>query len=610
MNVRRRLLTYSRKYLHLIAAAVVLMACVGIATGLTALLLTPVMDRVLQPASPNLRLELTHIPVIGTPIYLDQLVPSGFTNVFSEVVFAIIVVFVGKGVCDYLASYLINYAGYSAVMDIRNQVFEKLLRQGATFFETNPTGRLMSSVMNDIDKIQVATSTMLADLFRQTFTVMGCLFVVISKDWKLAVFSLTVLPFVLVPTARLGKRIRRTSRRTQDHTGELNQILQETITGQQVVKAFGAEAYESGRFRKAARSLLRSNIRYTLQQGVPSPLIEILGALTVCGLLWYARVEAKSGTMTAGQFTSFLVALLLMYEPVKRLTGIHNIFEQAIGASEKVFEYLDRKDDIIEKPAATELSSFTHGIVFEDVRFRYPAASGPVYQLESINLEVKAGEVVALAGPSGAGKTTLANLVPRFHDVTSGVVRIDGMDVRDLTLASLRRNVGIVSQDTFLFNDTIANNISYGTAVADRAALRKAAEAANAAEFIERLPRGYDTMVGERGVNLSGGQRQRLAIARAIYKNAPILILDEATSHLDTESELAVQQAINNLMSDRTVIVIAHRLSTIRKANKIVVLDRGRVAETGTHEELVSQGGIYRRLHELQFLDTGVVIDS
>jgi subfamily B ATP-binding cassette protein MsbA len=451
---------------------------------------------------------------------------------------------------------------------------------------------------------------MLADLFRQTFTVMGCLFVVISKDWKLAVFSLTVLPFVLVPTARLGKRIRRTSRRTQDHTGELNQILQETITGQQVVKAFGAEAYESGRFRKAARSLLRSNIRYTLQQGVPSPLIEILGALTVCGLLWYARVEAKSGTMTAGQFTSFLVALLLMYEPVKRLTGIHNIFEQAIGASEKVFEYLDRKDDIIEKPGATELSSFTHGIVFEDVRFRYPAASGPVYQLESINLEVKAGEVVALAGPSGAGKTTLANLVPRFHDVTSGVVRIDGMDVRDLTLASLRRNVGIVSQDTFLFNDTIANNISYGTAVADRAALRKAAEAANAAEFIERLPRGYDTMVGERGVNLSGGQRQRLAIARAIYKNAPILILDEATSHLDTESELAVQQAINNLMSDRTVIVIAHRLSTIRKANKIVVLDRGRVAETGTHEELVSQGGIYRRLHELQFLDTGVVIDS
>ena len=608
MSVRRRLLSYSRKYLHLIAAAIALMACVGAATGLMVLLFGPVIDRVLQPASPNLRVELAHVPVIGTPIYLDQIVPSGFTNVFTMVAFAIVVCVVGKGLCDYLASYLINYAGCSAVMDIRNQVFEKLLRQGATFFETNSTGRLMSSAMNDIDKIQVATSTMLADLFRQAFTMLGCLFVVVSKDWKLAIFSLTVLPFVLVPTARLGKRIRRTSRRTQDHTGELNQILQESITGQQVVKAFGAEAYESARFRKAARNLLRSNLRYTLQQGVASPLIEILGAATVCALLWYARVEAKAGTLTAGQFISFLGALLMMYEPVKRLTGIHNIFEQAIGASEKVFEYLDRKDDIVEKPGAVELSAFTRAIVFEDVRFRYPASTTLTYQLDGINLEVKAGEVVALAGPSGAGKTTLANLVPRFHDVTSGAVRIDGVDVRDFKLASLRRNIGIVSQDTFLFNDTIANNIAYGTAV-DRAALRRAAEAANAAEFIERLPKGYDTMVGERGVNLSGGQRQRLAIARAIYKNAPILILDEATSHLDTESEIAVQQAINNLMIDRTVIVIAHRLSTIRKANKIVVLDRGRIAEVGTHEELVGQGGIYRRLHELQFLDTGVAID-
>jgi subfamily B ATP-binding cassette protein MsbA len=311
--------------------------------------------------------------------------------------------------------------------------------------------------------------------------------------------------------------------------------------------------------------------------------------------------------MTAGQFTSFVIALLMMYEPLKRLTGIHNIFQQAIGASQKVFEYLDHPVEIEDKPRATRLSRFEHGVVYDGVTFHYPNSNG--FQLDAIRLEVKAGEVVALVGPSGAGKSTLANLLPRFYDVTSGAVRIDGYDLRDLKIASLREKIGLVAQDTFLFNDTAANNIAYGRPDISREAVRLAAQSALADEFIEHLPQGYDTIIGERGVKLSGGQRQRIAIARALLKNAPILILDEATSHLDAESEMLVQRALANLMAGRTVIVIAHRISTIRRADKIVVMDRGRISEVGTHADLVIGGGIYQRLHELQFIEAGAAVD-
>ena len=596
MRELARLLRYSRTYSAHLTASVVLMMIVGAAQGLTALLIGPIFDRVLNPASANTPVA---IPIFHRTIPLSSIVPIPLHNVWSLVAAAILLVFFIKGLCDYLGNYLINYVGFSAVTDLRQTVFDRVLRQDAHFFEDHSTARVMSSIMNDLEKIQVATSHILADFLRQSFSTIALLCVVLDTDWRLGLVSLTVLPFVLAPTIRLGRKIRRTTRRAQDDAAELNQVLQETLSGNQVVKSFGAEEIESNRFRDRAQRLRRSNLHYVAQQAVASPLIEFFGAITIVGLLSYAREQIKTAHMTTGDFTSFVTALLMLYEPVKRLAGIHNIFQQALGASQKVFEYLDREQTI--KDGTAKLARFEKSIVFDQVSFRYPNAPNG-FMLDEVSLEVKTGEIVALVGPSGAGKTTLANLVPRFYDVERGALRIDGRDVRELRLQSLREKISIVAQDTFLFNDTVANNIGYGLADATHEQIRDAARSALAEEFISRMPEGYETLIGERGMKLSGGQRQRLAIARALLKNAPILILDEATSHLDTESEMLVQKALQVLMERRTVIVIAHRLSTVRRADKIVVLDRGRIVETGTHEQLVQLGGVYQRLHELQFL--------
>ncbi len=608
MNELLRLLAYARRYLAQLLGAVVLMTGAGAATGMMALLVGPILYKALDVRSPDGPVELYTDPLFHRTLYLGDFFPASVHNVWTMIAFAILGSFFLKGLCDYFGNYLVNYVGFAAVTNLRNTVFDKVLKQGAAFFEAHSTGRLMSSIMSDIDKVQLATSHILADFLRQLFSAIFLTMVVLGKDWKLAILSFFVLPFIVLPTRQIGRLIRRTTRRTQDKQGDLNQILQETLSGHMVVKAFGAEDYESRRFRDASRKLFRTNVQYVRQQALSSPLIEMVGAVAIVGLLWYARDQIKAGTLTAKDFASFVFALVMLLEPIKRLVGIHNIFEQALGASQKVFEYLDHTEEIVEKPDAPKLPGFREAILFDNVSFHYPAAPNG-FRVPSLSLEVKAGEVVALVGPSGGGKTTLANLLPRFYDVDAGAVRVDGRDVRDLDLASLRGQIGIVAQDTFLFNDTVANNIAYGRPGVPADEIRRAAETALAHEFILRLPEGYETIIGDRGTRLSGGQRQRIAIARALLKNAPILILDEATSHLDTESEMLVQKALGNLMEHRTVIVIAHRLSTIRRANKIVVLEKGRIRETGTHEELVSHGGIYQRLHELQFEDAGTVVD-
>jgi subfamily B ATP-binding cassette protein MsbA len=596
-----RLLGYAKRYSPVLALSVFLMMIAGAMNGALPLLMKPVIDQVLVPHALDSRAELVRVPFTAHIIYLDQVIPFPLHNVWSLVAAAILLVFLIKGLTDYCGNYLISYAGFSAVTDLRQETFEKVVREEHEFFQQHSTGKLMSSIMSDIDKIQLAVSQMLADFFRQSFTAIAMLCVLFSRDLRLALVAITVLPFVLLPTARLGKRIRRTTRSAQDNAAELNQILQEAFSGHAVVKGFGAEEYESERFRQASHRFKRNNLRYIAQQALPSPIIEFFGALTIVGLLTYARTMVKSEHMTAGDFTAFIMALLLLYEPVKRLTGITNIFQQAIGAAQRVFEYADREQVISEVKGTKRLKGLKKGIDFNDVWFRYPHTE--TYSLQGVSLSVKRGEVVALVGSSGAGKTTLANLVPRFYDVEKGSVRLDGVDVREASLGSLRKLCALVGQETFLFDDTVSNNIRYGRPEASEKEIREAARNALADEFIEAFPQGYGTRVGERGTMLSGGQRQRLSIARAILKNAPILILDEATSQLDTESELLVQQALGNLMTNRTVIVIAHRLSTIRRADHIVVLDSGQIVETGTHEELLARSGVYERLYRLQYVD-------
>ena len=599
-NEVRRLLGYVRPHLARFLAGVFLMAIVGLAEGLIALMIIPVVDVVLNPHSTEQTLTLVHLAG-GRTIDLNSFFPHSIHHVWTIFSLSLFAIFFTKALAEFLGSTAIQYVGHAGVMDLRNRVYSRLVQQPIGFFQHNPAGRLMSAVINDVEQVRSAFSEFLADFFRQTFALIAFVLVLLTINWKLALGSAVFIPLVVVPVGRLGRKIRRSSETSRSRLADLSHILQETITGNRVVKAFGMERFEIGRFREAARHLLRENMRWVRAYVATSPIMDVVAAVVFSLLILYARDQIKHNLMTQGMFFAFVYSLFKVYEPVKRLGGIYQLFQQAFGASTVVFQFLDLPEEVSEAPGAAALPRFSREVKFENLNFAYDGG-GPTI-LHDINLTVPAGRVMAIVGSSGAGKTTLVNLLPRFHDATSGSLQIDGFEVNHVTLRSLREQMAIVTQETILFNDTVWNNLCYGRPDLPEARVVAAAKAALAHDFITQLPQGYQTRIGDRGQRLSGGQRQRIAIARALLKDAPILILDEATSELDSESEHLVQRALNNLMTGRTVFVIAHRLSTIRRADMIAVLDGGTIRELGTHEELLANGATYRRLYEMQFLD-------
>jgi ATP-binding cassette, subfamily B, bacterial MsbA len=599
-NEMRRLLHYISPHLPLLIVGVVLMAIMGAADFLVAFAIRPALDIVLNPQSTVQRLELFRIPSTQHVVYLNSLVPSRIHHVWSVFALALLFLFLIKGVAEYFGSTLIQYTGLASITDLRNQTYSRVILQPIGFFQHNPAGRIMSAVISDIEQMRAAFSDWFAELFRQVFGLIAFVLVLAFIDWRMALGSAVLIPLVAWPVSKFGRRIRKSSERSRLRLADLSQILSETVSGNRVVKAFGMEDFEIRNFREAARNLLRENMRWIRALAATSPLMDVLGAVVIAMILLVARGEIKSGRLTLGLFGAFTYALFKAYEPIKRLGTVYQLFLQAVGTSAQVFAFLDLPEEKMDEDGAKVLRRFTGSIEFDDASFAYDG--GPLI-LKGIDLKVPAGTVVALVGSSGAGKTTLVNLLPRFYGTTRGAVRIDGFDVKDVTLRSLREQMAIVTQETILFNDTIWNNLCYGRPNMPREKVIAAAQAALAHDFIMEMPRGYETIIGDRGQRLSGGQRQRLAIARALLKDAPILILDEATSELDSESEMLVQSALNNLMTGRTVFVIAHRLSTVRRADVIAVLDNGTIRESGTHEQLLVHNGTYARLYDIQFRD-------
>jgi subfamily B ATP-binding cassette protein MsbA len=578
MSLFRRLFAYTRPYRGRLFLSWLATAGYAAAGALILLQVKPVLDKALALGVDVWQLSLT-----------------------------ILVLYVWKGVSSYFATTLVADAGQHAVTDLRNRLYEHIIRQSFAFLGRSTTGSLMSHITTDVEKIQAAVSELAGDILKEGLTVLGYLIVLFYLDWRLATLSLLGLPGILHLLLRLGQRLRASNETSLRRWKDISEILQETISGFRVVKAFGMEGFEIGRFRRAASRLLSVNMGITRTTAILPPLMEGLGGLAFVAALFYGSYSIRQQHITVGSFVAFLTALFAMYTPVKRLSRVNATLQAALAAGHRVLDVLDRHDEVPEPQDAVVLPRMREGIQYRRVGFRYADAHGAI--LRNVTFTARSGEVVAIVGTSGSGKTTLVNLLPRFYDVTEGEVLIDGLDVRKATLTSLRNQIGLVTQETVLFNDTVRANIAYGMDDVDEARVESAARAAFAHDFILDLPRRYDTVIGERGSRLSGGQKQRIAIARAILKDPPILILDEATSALDAESERLVQGALANLMRGRTTLVIAHRLATVRDADRIVVLEGGEVREEGRHEDLLRRaGGLYSRLHELQFASEGQAV--
>jgi len=566
----KRIIAYIKPYWVRLAWAMLCMMMVAGLTSLMAFMVKPVMDEIFV----NKRLDML------------KLLPP-----------AIFLVFIVKGAFMFGSTYLMNHVGQKIVADLRESLYAHLQKLSLGYFDQNQSGVLISRITNDVNLIQGAVSNAITGLLKEVFTIVFLVGVIFYRDWQLASIAILVFPVAIYPLNKFGRLIRRISRQTQVTMGTITSHLQETISGHRIVKAFATEDYETKRFNANNQELFKLIVKEIRVRAISSPIMESLGGLGIAFIVGWGGYNVIKGYSTPGTFFSFITALLILYDPIRKLNGVNATVQTGLAAATRVFEILDTVPEIQDREGARNMAPFSRSIVFDNVYFGYDG--NPV--LKGINLEVHAGEVLAVVGSSGGGKTTLVHLIPRFYDVVEGRIEIDGVDIRDVTISSLRSQIGIVSQQTILFNDTVYNNIIYGSADKNEAEVIRAAKQAYAYDFIRQLPKKFDTVIGDQGVRLSGGERQRLSIARALLKDAPILILDEATSSLDSESESEVQEALENLMKSRTTLVIAHRLSTVRNADRIIVLAGGRIAEEGRHDELMTNKGEYFRLYQLQF---------